>query len=497
MPETDALVQTLQNLPAVGKLIKDRGYRQIWRFEFHARAYYLKWYPRGGFSLKRLVMGNPAMAEFARLVALQNGKVPSPRAVAVLKGFKIDGRQGDALIISAIEPSIQLDRYLAERDIAGGDIPNRHRLAQRLVELVYQLGRARLRHVDLHLGNLLLDGTGQVHLLDGYAVRNGGLRGRDLMMFGHSVAPWATRTDIVRGWRLLTASEGLPPVDNSVSPRLYRKFLQRTRGENHYFGRLRLGGWRGYFVKGLKLPRWWAQASDLSVTRKDWEREWPALLGRMEADSYSIIKRGDSGDVVAGTALLGGREVEIVIKRPRHKTTMKRIGSVGRPARARRSWFKAWKLMIRGFATEWPLLLMERKVLGYTADSVLVMARVPGETLMDFQLDSLTPGRREDLFRRLGRTLRRLEQAGFGHFDAKSSNWIVYEDPVRGPWPVMVDVDGVRHYRWDGTGIKRLLRAMKQHAQYTPQDSRWLCQGYAPFARIEVDEPQLHTDEHR
>ena len=47
-----------------------------------------------------------------------------------------------------------------------------------------------------------------------------------------------------------------------------------------------------------------------------------------------------------------------------------------------------------------------------------------------------------------------------------------------------VDVDGVRHYRWDGKGLNRLLRAMKQHQQYTPQDSLWLCQGYAPWARI-------------
>jgi hypothetical protein len=72
--------------------------------------------------------------------------------------------------------------------------------------------------------------------------------------------------------------------------------------------------------------------------------------------------------------------------------------------------------------------------------------------------------------------------------DAKSTNWIVFNDGASaGPLPVLVDVDGVRHYRWATAGILRLLRAMKQHGQYTPADSLALCQGYAPGAGHAVE----------
>jgi hypothetical protein len=111
------LESTLKDLPRVGTLVKDRGYRQVWRFEVNGKPYYLKFYPRGGSFAKRIVRGNPAMREFTRLVALQKASVPSPRAVAVLSGFRLKDELGDAVIIEGIEPAVQLDQYLSERDL--------------------------------------------------------------------------------------------------------------------------------------------------------------------------------------------------------------------------------------------------------------------------------------------------------------------------------------------------------------------------------------------
>jgi tRNA A-37 threonylcarbamoyl transferase component Bud32 len=395
---------------------------------------------------------------------------------------------GDAVILEAIEPSIQLDRYLNDFDMAARSVPDRRRLADQLVELIYQLGGAKLGHVDLHLGNILLS-SGRLYLLDGYAVRHGGLKLRHVLMLGHAAGRWATRTEIVRGWRRLMSGQTNPPIGNPLSSRLASKFLRRTRGENPYFGTLAIGKWRGHFVKGLKLPRWWTPASALRVSQADWQREWPALLNRVESgQTASVIKRTRSGEVLADVVHVGGVDVQVIIKRPRRKTLWRRINAFARPGKARRSWFKAWKLIIRGFPTEWPLLLMERRRAGYTCDSILVVARVCGPTLANADLDALDPAAREMLFRRLGRTIRRVEQEGFSHFDSKSSNWIVMTDRARGPIPVMIDVDGVRHYRWDGFGIRRLLRSMKSHPQYTRLDSLHLCQGYAPYARIAEEE---------
>ena len=63
----------------------------------------------------------------------------------------------------------------------------------------------------------------------------------------------------------------------------------------------------------------------------------------------------------------------------------------------------------------------------------------------------------------------------------------------------LIDVDGVRHYSWRGEGIRRLLRSMRDHPQYTPADSLALCRGYAPWAKVVQNEiePQMNTDEHR
>ncbi|CAA9433894.1 MAG: hypothetical protein AVDCRST_MAG64-3688, partial [uncultured Phycisphaerae bacterium] len=82
---TTLLENTLRDLPRVGTLVKDRGYRQVWRFAFDGKAYYLKFYPRGQRFRsrdwwRRKLRGSPAGNEFQRLQALQKAKVPAPRA---------------------------------------------------------------------------------------------------------------------------------------------------------------------------------------------------------------------------------------------------------------------------------------------------------------------------------------------------------------------------------------------------------------------------------
>jgi len=131
---------------------------------------------------------------------------------------------------------------------------------------------------------------------------------------------------------------------------------------------------------------------------------------------------------------------------------------------------------------------MERRRLGYAVDSVIVFERVPGTQLSDLDLESLAPSRRQDLFRRLGRTLRRLEDQGLKQYDSKSTNWMIVPDPKLGPIPVVIDVDGIRRITPVLWPIDRLLRSLREHPQYTPADSREVCLGYAPFARLQQEE---------
>jgi tRNA A-37 threonylcarbamoyl transferase component Bud32 len=484
---------SLRNLHQTGTLIKDRPYRQIWRFEHGGKPYYLKFYPRAGAGLKRLVRGNPAMREFLRLQWLQKAGIPSPRAVAMLSGFRIEDRLGDAVIMEAIEPAVPLDRYLNDAQLEGRGVPEHRELSRQVRELVAKLGRAKLGHDDLHLGNFLLK-DGKLHLLDAYAVHTGGLRMSDVLLLGHSVNRYASVSDLRRGWDALGYADEALPRRNPISFKQWRKFISKTRGDNAYFGTFREGDWTGTFFKHSKFPRRWAPASRLDATEAQWRDAWRDLWTRIDADQLTIIKRSASGDVLEATIALGGRPLNVIVKRPRPKYWHRYLTQLGRGPRPRRAWRKAWRVIARDIPTAWPLLLMERRKLGYVTDALIVFEHVGGTLLTKLDLDAMDDPSRDTLFRRLGRTLRRLEDSGLAQADAKSPNWMIVDDPQLGPVPVVIDVDGVRQ-SWrtlDPTAtIQRLLRSMNNHPQYTQADSLALCQGYAPYARRFVDrEPE-------
>ena len=488
MPSSAAqLEQTLRDLPRVGSLVKDRGYRQIWRFEHDGKSYYLKFYPRRGGGLKRLVRGSPALREFTRLQLLQKASIPSPRAVAMLVGYRLDapdGMQiGDAVILEGIEPSQQLDLYLNRLQLDGLPVPDHLSLSRQLVQLLQQLARAKLGHSDLHLGNVLLDQSGKLHLLDGYAVRKDGLRLSDLLLLGHSARPFASNGDLQRAWDTLGPGGPLPTY-NPQTTRLVNKFLSRVEGENRYFGEISAGEWGGYYFKHAKYPKRWSDASRLEVTEKDWASEWPRLLAQIDSGQIETLKSTRSGDVLAGEVTLAGRPVGVIVKHPRRKLWHRYLTDVVRGTRARRAWRKSWDLVARNVPTAWPLLLMERRKLGYVTDALIVFERVPGETLARSRLNELPARERNLLFRRTGRTLRQLDQHGLHHWDAKATNWMVRPDERLGPQPVLIDVDGIRRWPKRESAPQRLLRSLRDHPQYTPADSLALCQGYAPHAKM-------------
>ncbi|MGH7214149.1 MAG: lipopolysaccharide kinase InaA family protein, partial [Tepidisphaeraceae bacterium] len=446
------LESTLRNLTSVGALIKDKGYRQVWRFEHAGKPYYLKFYPRQGSRLKRMIRGNPAMREFTRLQWLQKASVPAPRAIATLVGFRLGAQLGDAVIIEGIEPAIELDQYLNDLQMRADPVPNHLALAHQLRQLVHHLGRAKLGHSDLHLGNILLH-EHKLYLLDGYSVRPGGLKLNDVLQLAHSVERHATRTDLQRGWELLGPG-GAMPRTNHVARRQWRKFLQRITGENDWFGRIEVEGWNLRFFKRFKHPKRWSQASRLEISASDWERVWPDLLKRIESDQLDVLKHTRSGAVLTGEIILAGRPTSVVVKMPRRKYWYRYVNEIGRGSRAARGWRKAWNLVARDVPTAWPLMYAEQRVMGYVTASAIVYEHVPGPTLAHADLDGMEPAQRAMLFHRVGRLLRRIDDYGLSHFDAKATNWIVAADNKLGPRPVLVDVDGIRFYRWRGRGLE-------------------------------------------
>jgi tRNA A-37 threonylcarbamoyl transferase component Bud32 len=287
---------------------------------------------------------------------------------------------------------------------------------------------------------------------------------------------------LLRGWYEL-GPKRRPPRHNPAAAQEWRDFLRkRVKGDNSYFGEISHEEWSGTFFKLYKHPRRWSTVSQLHITPQDWDRELPPLLKKIETEELKFIKRGNSGDVLAAQITLGGKEIDVVIKRPRHRYWYRHINGIWRGTRARREWFKAWKILVRNLPTAWPLLYIEKRKAGYVTDGLIIFERVPGPMLAWAKLDEIPPNQREMLFRRAGRILRRIDRLGFAHFDAKAANWIVRPDDKLGPMPVMIDIDGIRHRRWTALGIRRLLKSMQENKQYSVADSLALCMGYAPGA---------------
>jgi tRNA A-37 threonylcarbamoyl transferase component Bud32 len=484
---SQALEEALKDLARQGTLVKDRPQRQVWRFEAGVQGYYLKFYPRRGGALKRLVRGNPALREFVRLQWLQKAGVPAPKGIAMLAGFAIGGKRGDAVVMEAVEPAIAVDRLLNETELNDGDRADHFRISQSIRALVKQMAKAGLGHSDLHLGNFLWKDD-RVYLLDAYAVHKNGLRLKDLLLLGHSVNRYATKGDLVRAWEEL--GTGKAPAINALSGPMWKKFVGRATGENDYFGRVRDKEWRGSFFRWFKYPRPWSRVSAMRVDGKAWERAWPLLQGQMESDQLEVLKRSASGDVLAGEVVLNGHPVGVIVKRPRQKHWRRYVQQLFRGSRARQAWSKAWSLVVRDIPTAWPILLMEKRVLGYVTDSVIVFEKIEGVNLALADLDTMGDEERRSFFHRCGRLLRKLEADGLYHWDAKASNFMVARDVKGKATPVLVDVDGIRAIQWTRSSIERLLRSLREHKQYTPEDSFWLCRGYAPFARIEREKEE-------
>jgi hypothetical protein len=219
----------------------------------------------------------------------------------------------------------------------------------------------------------------------------------------------------------------------------------------------------------------------MDISEQDWQTAWPLLLKQIESDQLEVIKRSRSGDVLSGEVVLAGRPVPVIIKRPKRKFWYRYINEIGRGSRPRRAWKKAWQLVIRNIPTAWPMLMMEKRKLGYVTDAMVIFERIEGPTLSSPKVASHGLDAYHTLLFRVGRLLRRLEDAGLYLYDSKAENWIIKEDPQLGLVPIIIDVDGVRSIP-QGGGIHRLQRSLRQLPTFTPADEQTVLAGYSPGA---------------
>src|SRR5207253_11130159 len=98
------------------------------------------------------------------------------------------------------------------------------------------------------------------------------------------------------------------------------------------------------YFKSAKYPRPWSDVSRMTFDADQWKQAWPRLWEQVDGDKLHVIKRSPSGDVLAGAVKLGGRTIEVIVKRPRRRYWYRYLNEIGRGARARRAWVKSWKM---------------------------------------------------------------------------------------------------------------------------------------------------------
>ena len=414
-----------------------------------------------------------------RLQALQKAAVPAPRAVAELVGLQLDGELGDAVVLEAIEPAVSMDQYITKLLLEGSDIPDRRKLAEKIYELLHRLGKAKLGHNDLHMGNILLK-NGEIYLLDAYAVRFSGLTTKDVMGIAHGVSRVATRTDLMRGWKKLEAGVTMPRK-NTIAPRLRRKFLERTSRENNQFGLLEMGDWSGVYFKRACYPRRWGPASQMTISRQDWETEWPRLWGQIESGQMEVLKSSLSGDVLAGEITLGGQRISIVVKRPFRRALVSISQRDGAKVTGRR--------VAKSLGVVAPTFPPPGRFWFCRSENWLHHRRRTGLSAHD-RLDTRSCRLKRDgteardmLFRRTARSFGESTTRGWDILTPRALTGScrqmrnrAWPDPHRCGWHSLSAGAGM--------GLGRLIRSLELHPQHDPADVLALRQGYAPFSRF-------------
>ena len=394
-----------------------------------------------------------AAVEFAALMRLQDLKLPAPRAIALLSGFAIDSRKGDAVILTRLAAATRLD----EIDPTTLSPADRQRITHQMIDLLKQCHTHRCCPLPLTLGRFALWDQQVILVPDAHAP--GGFVNADrLGELAASAVFVSTRSERLRFWNALRPGDSVP-----AESRLFPASPAIDSGKP-----VDLDGRFGLIRERPLHGCWWSKLAASPISTAD-VRTIATML--TDVSQGTPIKSDPSGQVRELTH--GGHT--LIVKTPQPKPGLKRIIARFRQSRVRRVWDKTHRLLDRGFAVEMPVLFVESDE---SPTQLIVFDKVPGTVLSRFDLDSVPAPQRELLMRRLGTFVRRIEAQRWSHFDTKTTNWIIATDRSGDPSPVMIDCDGVRFYPWRGFAFKRLLRALDQHPQFSTADRLALRAGY-------------------
>ncbi|ODS30252.1 MAG: protein kinase [Candidatus Scalindua rubra] len=297
--------------------------------------------------------------------------------------------------VSKSEPLIEycqtnFDGVLSEKKMA-----EKKELLHRLAGFIRNIHEKGFFHYDLHAGNILIkfknNQSSSTHdyvfyLMDLHRVKilkrmSCRKRLHNLAQIFNSLSSILTKSDkldFLRSYGLnalsnITDEGELVRQIESQSSRIrnihYRSRLKRCLKESSAFSKKRSTGMKIFFRKGY----------DTGSFQELIEKHHNALVS---GDKAIVMKR-DTKTALTRFPLENEKIQSVVVKKYKVSCGMCLIKNIFRNSAGRKAWIAGNGLLVYGFNTPEPLALMEKKVLGITTDSYLIMEDVKDSLEMD------------------------------------------------------------------------------------------------------------------
>ena len=478
------------------QMVKHNPSRTVYRGKIGPQEYYLKhFHSRSVWHRLAGVLGlHHARREMLIACYLNSRGVPAMPVAAAMWGKKCQWVLSKA--IPDAQSGVAWHKQQLERQSAGSGIIDQAVLE--LAELIGRMHRCGVTHNDLHADNIMVQTTGggvNLVLMDlhrtGRRLRlSRRAKAANLAQLLHDRYEATTRTQRLRFLRRYLAASGqggtlvgwqrlIQHFAAGHRRQIYNHSQRRIFGRNRYFAPIRLpGGWSGQVVLASKHTQDFSAADKCTFTPADWSEALANIEGLLSGPDAIVIKDTRSGVIVHNRLVVGGRELDVFIKRPRRKVRWKILLDCLRPSRPVRAFDMGHRLLIRGVATALPLACLERRAGPLLTDSILITETIPGLPLDQFLLactatslggasqtpPDLTPRQREivirDVLAGIGHLLQSLHNNNFAHRDLKETNLMVAWSPQRQPQIILLDLDGLRHV-WKVTMRRRFQALMR------------------------------------
>ena len=437
------------------KTIKETKVRSVISIpgsDINENGIYIKYFKRNGYSdyVKYLFVPTRTRTEWkvANELLSQNINTALPLATAEKRRY---GMLESSLLVTAAvtnsEPLMEFCQANYEGALSGEKEAGKNKLLDKLAGFIRNIHEKGVCHYDLHAGNILIkfknNQSHSIHDCDLYLMdlhrvkilKSMSFRKRlhNLAQIFNSLSSILTKSDKLNflksyGVNVLSSTideNELVGQIESQSARIrnihYRSRLKRCLKESSAFSKKRYTGLRIFFRKGYDANRFAGLI----------EKHHNALVS---GDKAIVMKR-DSKTVLTRFPLEDGKIQSVVVKQYKVGCVGCVLKNIFRGSAGRKAWIAGNGLLVYGLNTPEPLALIEKKVLGITTSSYLIMEDARDCLEMDRYIlknfhdkSSLSKWKKKRaLINNLAETMGRMHNLNIFHHDLKTCNIMVKE----------------------------------------------------------------------